>query len=213
MALAGIDSAEQVQEARGIASVYADGDSGEVMRIYTKTGDDGTTGLIGGDRVAKIDLRIEALGAIDELNALIGIAALTLEGSELYAKLIALQSRLFDVGAEVATPMDNQYFRPATMDEDVLSMEHDIDLWFSEMEPLRNFILPGGTMGSAQLHLCRTVCRRAERTLLTLQTEAEVRSELLAYLNRLSDWFFAAARYANHLAGVADVKWEGRASS
>lgn len=183
------------------------------MRIYTKTGDDGTTGLIGGDRVAKIDTRIEALGAIDELNALIGIAAMALVGSELHPKLIALQSRMFDVGAEVATPVGSEYFRPATIDSDISQLESDIDEWFALMEPLRNFILPGGTMGSAQLHLCRTVCRRAERMLLTLQTQTEVRTELLAFMNRLSDWFFTAARYSNHLAGVPDIKWQGRSTS
>jgi ATP:cob(I)alamin adenosyltransferase len=177
------------------------------VRIYSKTGDRGETGLIGGDRVPKTDPRIEAVGALDELNAAIGVARVH-GGPELLAHALErTQNELFSAGAEIATPPGSRWFAPSVGEAEVGVLEREIDLMTDELPPLENFILPGGTPLAAALHVARTHCRRAERAVLSLHAQAPVRAELLGYLNRLSDWFFTAARYANHGAGVPDVAW------
>jgi cob(I)alamin adenosyltransferase len=177
------------------------------MKIYTKTGDEGETGLFGGGRVRKDDLRIEAYGSIDELNALLGAARADSPPAELDAPLARIQSQLFDFGAELATPdADNHHL--ATLGEPhIRELEREIDAWEAQLAPLRQFILPGGIPLAAQLHVARTVCRRAERRLMTFAARTPVRAELVRYLNRLSDWLFVAARRANQLADQADVPW------
>jgi len=177
------------------------------MRIYTKSGDLGQTGLIGGDRVGKDHVRVEAVGAIDEFNAALGIARLHPD-AYFDPWLESLQNRLFDVGAEVATPTDSRFYRIATDETQVTALEASIDEMTAELEPLRNFILLGGSALAAHLHSCRTLCRRAERAVLRLHRQEPVADVTLRYLNRLSDWFFTAARYANHRAGVAETVWK-----
>lgn len=177
------------------------------MRIYTRSGDRGDTGLVGGDRVGKEHVRIEAVGAIDEFNASIGIARLHPEPA-LDTWLDTLQNRLFDLGAEVATPTESRFYRQSIREEHVAALEESIDAMTAELEPLRNFVLPGGSALAAHLHFCRTLCRRAERAVLRLHRKEPISDVTLRYLNRLSDWLFTAARFANHRAGVAETVWK-----
>jgi cob(I)alamin adenosyltransferase len=177
------------------------------MKIYTKTGDDGFTGLLGGERVSKHSLRMHAIGDVDELNASLGLCRTEAANSCLEPMLGRIQSWLFDLGAELASKGDGPGTYHAMTGQQSLALEADIDQLTDRMEPLKNFILPGGAPLSAQLHLARAICRRAERTVLTLATLEEVRTEATIFLNRLSDWLFVAARTANHEASVEDVKW------
>lgn len=183
------------------------------MKIYTKTGDDGTTGLIGGTRVRKSDPRIDLYGTVDELNAAIGLAVVA-AADAMGAGLRAVQSDLFVVGSHLATPeheppAKTQWLPP--MDEQMITrLELQIDAAESQLPTLRNFILPGGTELAARLHLSRTVCRRAERLAVDFSRDRTVSPIILTYLNRLSDWLFVQARLANRLAGVEDVPWESR---
>ncbi len=178
------------------------------MKIYTKTGDDGSTGLIGGSRVRKSDPRIECYGTVDELNAAIGLAAVVADG-ELLLRLREVQSDLFVIGAHLATPEaspQNKSLPP--LDEAAITrLEMQIDTAETRLAPLRNFILPGGTEPAARLHLARTICRRSERLLVAFSLDRPVEPALITYLNRLSDWLFVQARWANHVAQVADVPW------
>lgn len=187
----------------------------EVMstRIYTKTGDDGTTGLFGGSRVSKDHLRIHAYGTVDELNSIIGIALTHDMPSDLRDQLLAISSELFTVGADLATPLDPPpvYDIPRVIEEHILDLEGRIDAFDAELTPLKNFILPGGTPAAAQLHLARTVCRRAERLTVSLAIHEDVGGFVVRYLNRLSDYLFTAARIANHRAGIEDTPWRPRA--
>lgn len=186
------------------------------MRVYTRTGDDGQTGLFGGPRVAKDDPRLEAYGTVDELNSTIGVATAFLEHDDLRAWLQIVQSDLFDVGGELATPEIEERIRkgqavgPRVTDDDVAKLERWIDAMDEELQPLTRFILPGGTPASAQLHVARTVCRRAERRVLSLSRDAEVAPTVMRYLNRLSDCLFTMARMVNARAGVAEPEWLGR---
>jgi cob(I)alamin adenosyltransferase len=180
------------------------------MKIYTKTGDDGQTGLFGGARVQKDDARIDAYGELDELNAVLGRVRQHRFGDAHDALLAELQSRLFDLGAELANASGKPMAIHAVDDADVERLEQAIDGAETELAPLRTFVLPGGSPLAAELHVARTVCRRAERRIVTLAALAEVRSEVLRYVNRMSDLLFVLARLANHRAGVADVPWVGR---
>ncbi|MGE3961698.1 MAG: cob(I)yrinic acid a,c-diamide adenosyltransferase [Dehalococcoidia bacterium] len=186
------------------------------MRVYTRTGDDGQTGLFGGPRVAKDDPRLEAYGTVDELNSTIGVAGAFLDHEDLRAWLQVIQSDLFDVGGELATPDLEERIRkgqpvgPRVTAEDVTKLEGWIDAMDTEIEPLTRFILPGGTPASAHLHVARTVCRRAERRVLSLSRTIEVAPTVIRYLNRLSDCLFTMARVANARAGVAEPAWLGR---
>lgn len=180
------------------------------MKIYTKTGDDGSTGLIGGERVRKSDRRIECFGTIDELNASLGWASVVAT-DPLLGLLKAIQNELFVIGSHLALPEHdapkNQWL-PNLDEAMVTRLEMQIDESEQKLPALRNFILPGGVELAARLHLARTVCRRAERLLVSFALDRPVSGVIITYLNRLSDWLFVHARLANHHAGVADVPWE-----
>lgn len=181
------------------------------MKIYTKTGDDGLTGLYGGGRVRKDATRIEAYGTVDELNAVLGM--IRASGPPLAVELLLerVQSELFDLGAELATPDAAARGMCSITPERTARLEGEIDRFETDLEPLKTFILPGGTPAAAALHLGRTVCRRAERLVVTLASEpaeSQISSEIMVYLNRLSDLFFVLARWTNFSASVADVPWQ-----
>ena len=180
-----------------------------MTRTYTKTGDAGQTGLFGGGRVRKDHVRVDAYGEVDELNALLGvIRALGPEG-ELDAVLGKLQDELFSLGSMLATPMTEKAygFIPKVTPTHVEAMEKLIDAADAELPALTSFILPGGSQVAAQLHLARTVCRRAERRAVSLVDAKEIEPIVVTWLNRLSDLLFTLARLANHRAGVKDVPW------
>jgi len=177
------------------------------MKIYTRTGDKGTTGLIGGARIEKNSARISAIGDVDELNAAIGLARCLAEG-DLGVELARIQCWLFDLGAQLASPPGRPNRTEAIGAGQVRLLEESIDVQTARLEPLRHFILPGGSELAARLHQARSVCRRAERSILELDAHEAIGVEALAFINRLSDWLFTAARTANRLAGVMDVKWE-----
>lgn len=177
------------------------------MKIYTGTGDDGTTGLVGGKRIAKSDLRMQAIGDIDELNAAIGLCRVATADIDLAAELGRIQNWLFDIGGELASPEEGRLAVRRLDSGPSEVLEQSIDRMTDELPPLRNFILPGGSEGAARLHLARTICRRAERRVLELCEKASTRDVILVFLNRLSDWLFIAARSANRSAGVEDVAW------
>ncbi len=182
------------------------------MKLYTKTGDAGSTGLIGGKRVPKNHLRIEAYGSVDELNSVLGFCRVNRAGwvDELLAPV---QHELFVIGSHLAlddTQSPEDWKLPPVPKLAIDRLEQQIDRAEEELPKLRNFILPGGTELAARLHIARTVCRRAERALVNLADQAKVDADMMTYLNRLSDWLFAAARLANHRAGVADVIWEAK---
>jgi cob(I)alamin adenosyltransferase len=181
------------------------------MRIYTRTGDTGQTGLFGGGRVAKDHVRVEAYGEVDELNSAIGVARSTAPADLFDAELEAIQRDLFALGGHLATP-DPAKVRAALEKaelsaERVAAFERAMDAADQELPPLRAFILPAGAPKAAALHLARTVCRRAERGVVGLARESEVPELFLVYLNRLSDYLFTLARLANHRAGRGEVTW------
>jgi len=180
-------------------------------KIYTKTGDDGTTALGTGERRPKDDLRIEAYGTVDETNAAIGVARteLRVELAELDTMLAAIQNDLFDLGGELATPDDGKpknYEPLRIVGTQVERLERDIDDLNASLAPLRSFVLPGGTRAAAALHLARTISRRAERQMVTLSRKEPVGSPALVYVNRLSDFLFVASRFVNAKA-EGDVLW------
>ena len=184
------------------------------MKLYTRTGDDGTTGLFSGARVSKDHPRIEAYGTVDELNAVLGLVLSACDRGHAFERRLhevvsALQSRLFDIGADLATPEGaKQQARIHRIDDaDVAEAEGWIDEFDGANPPLRTFVMPAGTELAARLHLARTVCRRAERTIISLGSIEPVGEPLLRYMNRLSDLFFAMARRANHERGQPDVPW------
>ena len=181
------------------------------LKIYTKTGDAGDTGLFGGGRVPKDHPRVTAYGEIDELNALIGMARAAETMPRIDKVLAPIQRDLFSLGALLATPdlekMKEQLAKARLSDARIGQLEQAIDDGESELEPLKAFILPGGTPKAAALHVARTVCRRAERAVISLQRETEVPQIVIVYLNRLSDLLFVLARVANKRAGVGEVTW------
>ncbi|MBK9715600.1 MAG: cob(I)yrinic acid a,c-diamide adenosyltransferase [Kouleothrix sp.] len=177
------------------------------MKIYTKTGDAGETGLWGGLRVPKDAARVQAYGTVDECNAAIGVARAGGVEPQLDAILAQIQDQLFVVGADLATPGEAAGV-PRVGPQEVAFLEQTIDALEGELAPLRQFILPGGTLAAAQLHLARTVCRRAERWVVGLAREDAVGPQVSMYLNRLSDCLFVLARAANARAGVPDVPWK-----
>lgn len=178
-------------------------------RIYTKTGDDGTTALFGGQRVSKDDLRIQSYGTVDELNAVIGLTLTCDMTAALQQELLRLSSELFTVGADLATPLypPPSYEIPRIGTEHVTRLESLIDAHDGVLSELKNFILPGGSPAAAHLHLARTICRRAERLVVALARHEDLGDHVVTYLNRLSDYLFTAARRANHDAGVRDIPW------
>lgn len=181
------------------------------MKIYTKTGDGGDTGLFGGGRVGKDHVRVAAYGDVDELNSSIGVARAALPGAAFDPLLEEIQRDLFAIGGHLATPDPDKVRAALTKAElseaRVRSMEEAIDSADRELPPLRAFVLPGGGAGAAALHVARTVCRRAERSVVGLARSAEVPPLFLVYLNRLSDLLFTLARLANHREGHHDVTW------
>ena len=183
-------------------------------RIYTRAGDAGETSLGDGTRVPKTDARIEAYGTVDELNAVLGLVLAGEEvAPELRAALERIQNELFDLGADLAVPLEDE--RRERLRVEGLQVEHLEELcdrWNKNLEPLRSFVLPGGTEAAAALHLARTVCRRAERLAVALDAEHGINPEVLAYLNRLSDLLFILARAANSAAGAGEPLWRPGAS-
>lgn len=178
------------------------------MKIYTKTGDQGLTGLIGGSRVSKNTPRIAAYGDVDELNSIFGIVIVETPHEPIKKSLTEIQSTLFTIGAQLATPVGNPAVQVVTAAQ-VGSLERQIDVIDESLQPLRNFVLPGGGRTSAYLHLARTVCRRAERAVVALTQipDEKVDKWVIIYLNRLSDYLFTLSRLANQLDKIADVPW------
>jgi cob(I)alamin adenosyltransferase len=181
------------------------------MRIYTKTGDDGFTGLLGSGRVSKDDLRVEVYGTVDELNASLGVARAQGLDPRADGLVAQLQDELFVLGSALADPSPAGPFHHAVTPRHVERLESAIDEMEEELAPLTQFILPGGAVTAAQLHLSRTVCRRAERLAVTLSRRPgeDVPRDLIVYLNRLSDLLFVLARAVNRRAGVTDIVWKG----
>ncbi|HEX4925784.1 MAG TPA: cob(I)yrinic acid a,c-diamide adenosyltransferase [Bdellovibrionales bacterium] len=189
-----------------------------MAKIYTKTGDRGETGLVGGQRVSKADLRLECYGTVDELNSVLGLAASSLERSpkfdaatkkQIGGILNSLQNELFNLGSRLASADEDTLKKMPVVHEDRITfMESTIDTFTSELPPLRNFILPGGTETAAQIQWARTVCRRAERWTVRLSQSEPVEPATVRYLNRLSDFLFVIGRLLNHRAGVQETIWK-----
>lgn len=181
------------------------------MKIYTKTGDSGDTGLFGGGRVPKNHPRVDAYGNVDELNAVLGMVRAVEPMPRIDEILVPVQRDLFAIGALLATPdleKMHKHLEKARIDDSrIAELEHAIDDGDAELEPLRSFIVPGGTPKAAALHVARTVCRRAERSVVTLASETEIPKLAIIYLNRLSDLLFTLARVANHRGGAGEVTW------
>jgi len=192
------EDASQVRHARA---------SGEALKIYSKTGDDGSTGLYGGDRTTKASVRIDAIGEIDELNATIGLARTHSKSDSLDSLLSTIQNLLFDLGAELACPPGGKFQVARIGTAHVGMLERSIDEQSARLPELKVFILPGGCDLAAQLHVARAVCRRAERAVTRLHEIEPVRHEPREFLNRLSDWLFVSARTANHSQNVNDIGW------
>ncbi len=181
------------------------------MKIYTKTGDAGETGLYGGTRVSKDTMRVETCGTVDELNACIGVARSQIRDEETNAILRRIQNELFDIGADLATidahPKAASMRIPSTWTPE---LEREIDRFEDQLPPLKNFVLPGGSAAGAAIHLVRTVCRRAERSVVSLAKSESVNPEILIYVNRLSDLLFVLARVVNHRSDESEPLWESR---
>lgn len=182
------------------------------MKIYTKTGDDGTTGLFGGERVAKTDLRVEAYGTVDEANSVLGMARATTAAESIAEWLEEVQTDLFALGAELACTSGKlgALGTPRIDQRRVERLEQLMDLIDARLEPLKNFILPGGTPAAAALHHARAVVRRAERCVLEVQGSHAVSQDIRLYLNRLSDFLFLLARYENSVSNTPDIAWKPR---
>jgi cob(I)alamin adenosyltransferase len=178
------------------------------MKIYTRTGDSGQTSLLGGARVPKHHLRIAAYGDIDELNATIGFVLSQSPTIEVADILTHVQHRLFDLGSELASPEPERFNLPLITDAHVSLLETSIDTMEAALQPLRNFVLPGGTPAAAALHIARTVCRRAERSTTYMAEHIPLRPVVITYINRLSDYLFVASRYENQKAGYTENIWK-----
>lgn len=184
------------------------------MKIYTKTGDSGETSLFAGGRVDKDHLRLHSYGTIDELNSILGMARAQGLDAALDEQVARIQMELFHVGADLATPLDADAKWVVRVDDAMTTqLEQEIDSLEGELTPLKNFIVPGGTIAAATLHFARTVCRRAERWTASLAKETELNPALKQYLNRLSDWLFVVARAANARTGQGDVLWHSPRSN
>ncbi|MCF3109313.1 cob(I)yrinic acid a,c-diamide adenosyltransferase [Niabella sp. CC-SYL272] len=184
------------------------------FRIYTKTGDQGKTALIGGTKVSKAHLRIEAYGNIDELNSWIGLCR-DVQGDVAATDLLReIQDRLFTIGALLARdPAKNtKMILPDLHEADISVLEKEIDAMTARLPEMKSFILPGGSVAISYLHIARCTCRRAERSCVRLKEEAPVEALVIKYLNRLSDYLFVLARYTGHLTGIADIPWRPRSS-
>ncbi len=184
-----------------------------ITRVYTRTGDDGTTGLGGGQRVGKDTLRIEAYGTVDELNSVLGVVLAAGVNAALEEALRPIQNALFHLGSDLCILEEDKQRRPVPGIEErhVVALEMLMDRLSEELSPLENFVLPGGTPGAAQLHVARTICRRAERLVIALSRQERVGAWTVRYLNRLSDALFVMARHENKRRGAPDVLWDSRA--
>lgn len=184
------------------------------MKIYTKTGDKGETSLYGGTRVSKAAARVESYGTLDELNAFIGLAKAEISDEKVLSQLQKIQFDLFTLGSEAATPTDKMLLANGKSrldllisEDEIMELERWMDDFDAELEPLKFFILPSGGKAAATIHVCRTVCRRAERSMVFLRETEEVRPELIKYLNRLSDYLFVLARYISKISGEKEDFW------
>jgi cob(I)alamin adenosyltransferase len=181
------------------------------MKIYTKTGDDGSTSLFSGGRVPKAHLRVEAYGTVDELNSVIGVVRAAQPHPQTDTWLAQVQRQLFHLGADLATPLEAKSDWVVRVKlEQIQWLESLIDSMTAELPVLTSFILPGGSPAAAQIHIARTVCRRAERLVVALQEHEALGEQVIPYLNRLSDFLFTLARWENMRAGFSEDKWEGR---
>ena len=178
--------------------------------IYTRTGDKGKTSLVGGARVSKTHVRLEAYGTVDELNSQLGLLYTYLTEEDDRKLILWVQHKLFSVGSYLATDQTNTTLRVESQiaDEDIQRLEHAIDEVDGQLPPLKAFVIPGGSRGSAVCQVCRTVCRRAERRILTLSESCEVTSNVSAFVNRLSDYLFVLGRKLNLLSGTAEIYWD-----
>ncbi len=182
------------------------------MKIYTRRGDTGQTDLLGGPRVPKDDVRVESYGAVDELNASLGVCHASTQHADVRELLERIQGELFDLGAYLASPDADRRSRSGIAEpgaEAIESLEHHIDAFEQELEPLKRFVLPGGTLAAAAFHVARTGCRRAERCAVALDHADPLEENALRYLNRLSDLLFVLARLENRRAGRPDIEWTG----
>ncbi len=180
------------------------------MKIYTKTGDKGTTGLFGGARVSKDDIRIEAYGTLDELNSFMGTLIATIDLDNQVAILTEVQNRLFTMGSNLASDPSKEMITPDLTDADIKILEEAIDNMNEHLDPLRAFILPGGSVAVGLAHQCRTICRRAERRVVTLSNVSTVDEQIGKYLNRLSDYLFVLGRMIAKSQNVKEVNWVPR---
>ncbi len=180
------------------------------MKIYTKTGDDGTTGLVGGSRVKKYDLRLEAYGTIDELNATIGVLLSSSLPENVAGTLYKIQNKLFNIGSLLASDEKGEAFTASLSitTDNINDLEVAIDEYQSKLPELSHFVLPGGNFSAAQCHVARTVCRRAERRILQFAEHSKVNAEMIIYINRLSDFFFVLARKLTFDGGLEEVAWK-----
>jgi cob(I)alamin adenosyltransferase len=182
---------------------------GKEFKIYTKTGDDGTTGLVGGNRVKKYDPRLEGYGTVDELNSCIGIIRSYDIPEEIKNLLIQIQNKLFNIGSRLASDEKGEAYTAnlSIKDEDIKVLEKAIDEFEAGLPELTNFILPGGELSVAQCHMARTICRRAERRIVEFSEETPIQPEIIKYINRLSDFFFVLARKLSDLRGIKESPW------
>ena len=180
------------------------------MKIYTKTGDKGETGLFGGERVSKNNLRLNAYGSIDELNSFLGLAVIEVTNNEVTDVLKDLQNKLFVLGSDLATPETEKNAKlkiTRLPDSYITDTEKTIDKFEAQLDELKNFILPGGSKGSAILHVCRTISRHAEREVVALKNTENIGENIVIFLNRLSDLFFVLSRFENKYSNIPDTKW------
>lgn len=183
------------------------------MKVYTRRGDQGETDLLGAGRVPKDDLRVRSYGDVDELNACLGLYVAATKLEELRGLAQRVQSTLFDLGSQLAAPDASKRAKsriPEVGSDEIETLEREIDAFEKELEPLARFILPGGGEAATRLHHARTVCRRAERSVVALARSETLEATVLGFLNRLSDWLFVLARLENRRAGVDDIEWRGR---
>lgn len=180
------------------------------MKIYTKSGDKGTTSLCGGQRVDKDSLRIEAIGNVDELNSLLGVILAEKPAVDIAKKLARVQKELFILGGDLATPLEAKIKVPRITKSFITRLEKEIDEWEKNLPKLKKFILPGGSKVGSELHLARTIARRVERVTVRLACQERLNQNILMYINRLSDWFFVATRHVNRLDKIREAPWKGR---
>lgn len=180
------------------------------MKVYTKTGDKGQTALFGGKRVSKDDIRIESYGTVDELNSNIGVLLGHIKEGDLNVFLLNIQSILFDIGSHLASDGTAEDYLPALNEEEITKLEKEMDRYSENLPVLKSFILPRGNTRIAFSHVCRTVCRRAERRVVALSEQSEIPDFIIRFLNRLSDYFFVLARYLTLLDGIDEEKWSSK---